>query len=111
MLLAVVGSKALAQEHGSGAGMPEPSDILVTNVFFDTYILDALSDLSLDSGIPILADTTVGGFVTLELFDVPLPQAIEQLVLPGGYTYKWIDGILGLVGPAGQPTLSRTFSN
>lgn len=78
---------------GAEALVPEePHDVLVTNVFFDTFIIDALSDLSLDSGIPILADATVSGFVTVELFDVPLPLALEQLLLPGGYTFRWMDG-------------------
>lgn len=84
---------------GAEEAIPEPTDVLVTNVFFDTFIVDALSDLSLDSGIPILADTTVSGFVTVELFDVPLPRALEQLLLPGGFTFKWMDGYY-LVGSA-----------
>lgn len=90
-----------AQEGNVSAatGVPEPADVLVTNVFFDTFIVDALSDLSLQTGIPILADTTVSGFVTVELFDVPLPLALEQLLLPGGYTFKWMDGYY-LVGSA-----------
>lgn len=98
LCLAAAGGRAWAQENRSG-GVPEPVDVLVTNVFFDTFILDALADLSVETGIPILADTTVGGFVTVELFDVPLPRALEQLLLPGGYTYKWMDGYY-LVGSA-----------
>lgn len=80
-------------------GTSPPDDVLVTNVFFDTFILDALADLSMDSGIPILADATVSGFVTVDLFDVPLPRALEQLLLPGGYTFRWMDGYY-LVGSA-----------
>lgn len=109
LLLAWAAGAGRAHEGGDG-GVPEPVDVLVTNVFFDTFILDALSDLSLDSGVPILADTTVGGFVTVELFDVPLPQALEQLVLPGGYTYKWMDGYY-LVGSARRDSpLFHVFS-
>src|SRR5690625_1787330 len=88
------GGAVFAQEEAV-----DPSEVFVTNVFFDTFIVDALSDLSLDSGIPILADSTVSGFVTVELFDVPLPLALEQLLLPGGYTFKWMDGYF-LVGSA-----------
>lgn len=84
---------------GQSLSDAEPFDVLVTNVFFDTFILDALSDLSMDSGIPILADSTVSGFVTVELFDTPLPLALEQVLLPAGYTYKWMDGYY-LVGSA-----------
>lgn len=95
LLLSVVGTGARAQT----LGIDEPNDVLVTNVFFDTFIIDALSDLSLDSGIPIVADATVTGFVSLELFDVPLSAALEQLLLPGGFTYKWMNGYY-LVGSA-----------
>lgn len=94
LLLLVSGSTVFAQQDSVA-----PADVFVTNVFFDTFIIDALSDLSLDSGIPILADATVSGFVTVELFDVPLPLALEQLLLPGGYTFRWMDGYY-LVGSA-----------
>lgn len=101
-LLSLVGLVMLVLAPGivlAETGMNPPDDVLVTNVFFDTFILDALADLSMDSGIPILADATVSGFVTVDLFDVPLPRALEQLLLPGGYTYRWMDGYY-LVGSA-----------
>src|SRR5690606_7329415 len=53
-------------------------ELRVDNIFFDTFIRDALADISLQTGVPIVADTTVTGFVTLELVDVPLPVALEQ---------------------------------
>lgn len=77
----------------------EPYDALVNNVFFDMYITDALRDVSLQTDVPILTDTTVAGFVTLDLFDVPLPDALRQLVLPGGYSVRWMDGYY-IVGSA-----------
>lgn len=76
-------------------------DVRVDNIFFDTFIRDALADISLQTGVPIVADTTVTGFVTLELVDVPLPQALEQLLWPAGYTFRWMDGYY-LVGSADQ---------
>lgn len=97
--LALLAASWSADAQESGLMISEPMDVLVTNVFFDTFIVDALSDLSMQTGIPILADTTVGGFVTVEFFDVPLPVALEQLLLPGGYTYKWMNGYY-LVGSA-----------
>lgn len=97
--LALLAASWSAAAQESGLMISEPMDVLVTNVFFDTFIVDALSDLSMQTGIPILADTTVGGFVTVEFFDVPLPVALEQLLLPGGYTYKWMNGYY-LVGSA-----------
>lgn len=77
----------------------EPFDAIVNNVFFDTYITDALQDVSLQTGVPILSDATVAGFVTIDLFDVPLPDALRQLVIPGGYTIRWMDGYY-IVGSA-----------
>ncbi|MEJ5229514.1 MAG: hypothetical protein WHT65_05890 [Pseudothermotoga sp.] len=58
---------------------------LVSNFFQDTYILDALADISAQTGIPIIADTTVSGFVTIELKDVPLEKALKMILMPGGY--------------------------
>lgn len=79
----------------------ELEEIRVDNFFFDTFIRDALSDISLQTGVPIVVDTTVTGFVTLELVDVPLPRALEQLLWPAGYTFRWMDGYY-LVGSADQ---------
>src|SRR5690606_30718183 len=76
-------------------------ELRVDNIFFDTFIRDALADISLQTGVPIVADTTVTGFVTLELVDVPLPVALEQLLWPAGYTFRWMDGYY-LVGSADQ---------
>lgn len=97
-MILVAGSLALAQQTG---GASEPYDELVNNVFFDTYITDAIRDISLQTGVTILTDSTVAGFVTLDLFDVPLPNALRQLVIPGGYSLKWMDGyyIIGSVTP------------
>lgn len=79
----------------------EPYNELVNNVFFDTYITDAIRDISLQTGVAILTDATVAGFVTIDLFDVPLPDALRQLVVPGGYTIRWMDGyyIIGSARP------------
>lgn len=79
----------------------ELEEIRVDDFFFDTFIRDALADISMQTGVPIVADTTVTGFVTLELVDMPLPRALEQLLWPAGYTFRWMDGYY-LVGSADQ---------
>ena len=86
-------------------------ELRVDNIFFDTFIRDALADISLQTGVPIVADTTVTGFVTLELVDVPLPVALEQLLWPAGYTFRWMDGyyLVGIGRPA-KPLVPRAFS-
>lgn len=101
LVLAVGWVRAAATE---GAGVPEPYEVLVNNVFFDTFITDAIRDISLQTGVPILADATVTGFVTLDLLDVPLPEALRQVAISGGYTVKWMEGyyIIGSATP-GSP--------
>ncbi|RKX48608.1 MAG: secretin [Thermotogae bacterium] len=64
---------------------------LVTNIFQNTFILDALSDISAQTGVTIIADTTVSGFVTLELNEVPLEKALKMILMPGGYIFVKID--------------------
>lgn len=73
---------------------------LVTNVFYDTFVIDALSDVSVQTGIPIIADTTVSGFVTLDLVDVPFEEALNRICIPLGLTYRLMDGGYYLVGAA-----------
>lgn len=72
---------------------------LVTNIFQDTYILDALADISAQSGVPIIADTTVSGFVTIELNEVPLEKALKMILMPGGYTFIKVDGFYFVGAP------------
>jgi len=66
----------------------EYEEPLITNVFYDTDIRDALRDISAQSGIPIIVDETVRGFVTIEFQDVPLEECLRRLLAPGGYTFK-----------------------
>lgn len=73
---------------------------LVTNIFYDTFVIDALSDVSVQTGIPIIADTTVSGFVTLDLVDVPFEEALNRICIPFGLTYRLMDGGYYLVGAA-----------
>ncbi|HOK83743.1 MAG TPA: secretin [Pseudothermotoga sp.] len=72
---------------------------LVSNFFQDTYILDALSDIAAQTGIPIIADTTVSGFVTIELNEVPLEKALRMILMPGGYTFIKVDGFYFVGAP------------
>lgn len=87
----------------------ELEEILVNNIFYDTFIMDALSDLSAQTGVPIIADNTVSGFVTMELVDLSLEDALQRLCIPGGYTYRWMEGGFYLIGAAevNNPTFER----
>jgi type II secretory pathway component GspD/PulD (secretin) len=75
---------------------------LITNVFFETDIRQALQDIAAQAGIPILADDTVQGYVTAEFKDSPLEQALSMLLTPGGFIYQKMDGfyVVGSPDPA-----------
>ena len=76
----------------------ENEEILVSDIFYDTYILDALSDLSAQSGVSIIADDTVSGFITMEFFDLPLEEALERICIPSGYVFRYMEQGYYLVG-------------
>lgn len=73
---------------------------LVTNIFYDTFVVDALSDISVQTGIPIIADTTVSGFITLDLIDVPFEEALARVCIPLGLTFRRMSEGYYLVGAA-----------
>lgn len=74
---------------------------LITNVFVDTDIREALQDVAAQAGVVILPDETVSGYVTLELTEVPFSKALEMILAPGGYVATKMDGYY-LVS-SGQP--------
>lgn len=75
-------------------------DVLVSNIYYDTYILDALSDIAIQAGIPIIADSTASGFVTTEFQDLPLEAALSRICVPLGLTYRYMPEGYYLVGAA-----------
>jgi len=68
-----------------------PVSKLITNVFVDTELRQALRDIAAQAGINIVADNSVQGWVTADLKDVPLEKALEIVLAGGGYTYRWMD--------------------
>ncbi|MGE5584358.1 MAG: type II secretion system protein GspD [Bacillota bacterium] len=96
------------------AALPQASmaeEILVTNVFDGADIMSALRDISAQTGVNIMADATVQGWVTVELRDVPLEKALEMIVVPLGYTFVKV-GDYYVVGSADSknPTFSLLTS-
>ena len=81
---------------------------LITNVFFETDIREALRDISAQSGVTIIPDDTVHGVVSLDLKDVPLEKCLKMVLMGGGYTFKKINDYY-LVGAAvpDNPTFNR----
>lgn len=67
-------------------------EVLVSNVFYESDLREALRDISIQAGVSIITDETVGGFVTVEIVDLPLEEALRRLLAPGGFTFKKMDG-------------------
>lgn len=59
----------------------------VTNSFFETNLRDALNEVSQQVNIPFLMDESVQGTVTVKLDNTPLSEALEMLLISGGYEY------------------------
>ncbi|HHY09017.1 MAG TPA: type II secretion system protein GspD [Firmicutes bacterium] len=73
-------------------------DILISNMFYDTYILDALNDIAIQAEIPIIADSTVTGFITTEFEDLALEDALSRICVPLGFTFRYLEEGYYLVG-------------
>ena len=78
-LLIIISAAAVAEES---------EEQLVSALYFETDIREALNDLMLQSGVNIIADDTVQGLVSLDLEDVKLEKALEMVLLSGGYSYR-----------------------
>lgn len=74
---------------------------LVSNVFYETDIRQALQDISAQVKMPIVIDPSVEGFINIELVNVPLEDALQMVLIPLGYTFKKVDNyyIVGLAKP------------
>lgn len=81
---------------------------LVNNVFVDTDIRQALQDISSQTGVIIVVDNTVEGFVSADLKDVPLERALDILLAHYGYVYAKKEGYY-LVGS--PDVKNATFNN
>lgn len=86
---------------------------LVSNVFYDTDIRQALSDVAAQTGAIIIPDESVMGFVTLDLQDVPLERTLGLILMPGGYIYAEIEpGVYLVTSPDPSapsfPRIART---
>jgi type II secretory pathway component GspD/PulD (secretin) len=72
------------------ASGPHPDTaVLVTNVFLDTDIRDALRTISTQTGVPIITDATVAGYTSVELDRVPLPEVLRRILTPNGLAFRW----------------------
>jgi len=83
---------------------------LVTNMFFETNLRQALSDIATQTGTVIVPDMLVQGIVTCELKDVPLEKALEIVLAGGGYVYKKMDGYYLVGSPDPKSPSFQTLS-
>ena len=74
---------------------------LVNLFLFDTDIRDALTEISMQTGVTIIPDQTVSGLVTADIQDVPLERALRMILIGGGFTYRKVDDFyfVGLPDP------------
>ena len=87
---------------GGVVGAADTHDQPLVNLFlFETSVKDALSEITIQTGINIIPDSTVGGLVTADLQDVPLEQALRMILIGGGFAFRKIDDFyfVGLPDP------------
>jgi type II secretory pathway component GspD/PulD (secretin) len=77
---------------------PEPG--LVSNVFADTDIHQALADISAQTGVTIIPADGLVGTISLELKDVALEEALKLVCLAGGNVFGKVGEGVYLVTPA-----------
>ncbi len=89
---------ALSGVAGAGDVQEQP---LVNLFLFDTGIRDALSEITIQTGVNIIPDSTVSGRITVDLQDVPLEQALRVILIGGGFSFRKIDDFyfVGLPDP------------
>ncbi len=82
---------------------------VVSTVFFEEDIREALNEMALQTGVNIVYDESVVGTVTLDLDDVPLERALDMMLLIGGYEYQRVDEDFYIVGSpdADSPVFER----
>jgi type IV pilus assembly protein PilQ len=78
------------------------SEPLVSNIYYETEIREVLMDIAAQTGVNIVPGPMVQGYyVTAEFSDVPLEEALHQLLAPLGFTFTQMDGyyLVGLASP------------
>jgi len=84
-------SITLTQTFAQTASDTTDAGPLVSNVFFETDLRQALKDLSNETGIAIIPDNTVQGLVTLEFENALLEDVLEKILKSGGFAFRKIN--------------------
>lgn len=79
---------------------PPVSDAqLVSEVFEETDIRQALQILQTATGMTIIVDDQIGGVTSAQLNKVTLDDALTQILLPLGYVWVYRDGVYMVAAP------------
>lgn len=83
------------------AATASATEPLVSTVFFESDVRDAINELVFQTGVNIIMDETVRGVITLDLQNVPLEKALTMISMAGGFSYRKIDDFyfLGIADP------------
>ena len=81
-----------------------------TNAFFETGLRDALNEVSQQVNIPFLMDDSVQGTITLKLNNTPLDEALEMLLVSGGFDYVEKDNYIMIGFPQSNSPLFKRLS-
>ena len=66
----------------------QPASGLISNVFVETDLRQALQDIAAQAQATIIAEPSVGGTISAELKNVPLDKALEIVLAGSGYFVK-----------------------
>ncbi|MBE3583828.1 MAG: secretin [Limnochordaceae bacterium] len=103
---------AAASASGEAAqGQPtEPGGPLVSVVFYETDLREALNEVATQTGVNIVVSDTVQGTVTLSLSNVPLEKALRMMLMAGGYVWRKVDDFYVVGLPDSRSPLFATLS-
>lgn len=85
----------------------------ISNIFVQTELVQALADVATAAGVTILSDASVQGTITLELKNASIDEALDLMLLPGGFVYKLIrPGVYLVASPdPASPSFSKVAEN
>jgi len=109
LVLAALAPAAFTREAQDTEQEPAAPE-LVTNVFYDTSVRQALADIASQAGVIIVPDQSVQGFVTCELKDEPLEHALEIVLAAGGFVSRQLDGYIIVGSPTPESPLFAALS-
>ncbi len=90
IITAVCVTLMLASVPPLTAGEPT-TDPLISNVFIDTDLRQALQDVGVQAGVNVILDQSVGGVITAELDEVPLDSALQIMLAGTGFEVLQVD--------------------